>query len=148
MDKVVSGWRVAGLTSFGSGEPYSVSFTSTVQGWPSSRADIIANPSPANQSIGAWFNPAAFAVPAPFTYGNSARNFLFGPGSFNWDAAIFKEFGIKERLHLDFRAEFFNALNHPNFALPATAFDSPVFGTISATSTSERQIQFGLRLDY
>jgi hypothetical protein len=86
-DKILGGWMLTGSTGFGSGEPYSVNFNSTVLGWPSSRADIVGDPGVSNRSINQWFNPAAFAVPAPFTYGNSARNLLFGPGYFNWEPA-------------------------------------------------------------
>ena len=146
VDKLVSGWRLSGLTAFGSGEPYSVTFTSTTVGWPSSRADIVGNAVPDDQSIVRWFNPAAFSVPAPFTYGNSARNFLFGPDFFNWDAGIFKQFGITEDLHLDFRAEFFNILNHPNFGLPASNISVPsTVGRITSASDA-RNVQFALKL--
>jgi hypothetical protein len=145
-DKLISGWRLAGLTTFGSGEPYSVTFTSTTVGWPSSRADIAGNPDPGDQSITQWFNPAAFAVPAPFAYGNSARNMLFGPGVFSWDAAIFKTFDITERVDLNFRAEFFNILNHPVFGLPASNISVPnTVGRITSASEA-RNIQFALKL--
>ncbi len=145
-DKFLSGWRIAGLTSFGSGEPYSVTFTSTVVGWPSSRADITGDPNLADASISRWFNPAAFAVPAQFAYGNSARNLLFGPGSFSWDTGVFKRFGITEAINLDFRVEFFNILNHPNFGLPASNISVPAtVGRITSASEA-RNVQFALRL--
>ena len=145
-DKMISGWRLAGLTTFGTGEPYSVNFTSTTVGWPSSRANIAGDPNPANRSITQWFNPAAFAVPAPYTYGNSARNMLFGPGAFTWDSAVFKDFGITESVTLNFRAEFFNILNHPVFGLPASNISVPnTVGRITSASEA-RNIQFALRL--
>jgi hypothetical protein len=147
-DHLISGWRLAGLTSFGSGEPYSVTFNSTVVGWPSSRADIVGDPIPEDQSISRWFNPAAFAVPPQYAYGNSARNFLFGPGQFNWDSAIFKQFTITEALRLDFRAEFFNILNHPNFGLPASNISVPAtVGRITSASDA-RNVQFALKLSF
>jgi hypothetical protein len=143
---LVSGWRLAGLTAFGSGEPYSVTFTSTTVGWPSSRADIVGNPVPDDQSIDRWFNPGAFTVPAPFTYGNSARNLLFGPGYFNWDAAVFKQFRLADDIRLDFRAEVFNILNHPNFGLPASNISVPAtVGRITSASDA-RNVQFALKL--
>jgi hypothetical protein len=146
VDQLVSGWRLAGLTAFGSGEPYSVTFTSTTVGWPSNRADIVGNAVPDDPTIARWFNPGAFAVPAPFTYGNSARNLLFGPGFFNWDAAVFKQFSISEGLRLDFRAEVFNILNHPNFGLPASNISVPATaGTITSASEA-RNVQFALKL--
>jgi TonB dependent receptor len=144
--KLVSGWQIAGISSFGSGEPFSVTFTSTVAGWPSNRADIVGDPKVDNPTIERWFNHLAFDEPAMFTYGNSARNMLFGPGFFSWDAALFKNTQLTERLRMEFRAEFFNILNHPNFGLPAANISVPTtVGKITA-ATDPRDIQFGLRL--
>lgn len=148
-DKVLGGWQIAGIFGFGSGQPYSITFDSAVTGWPSNRADIVGNPNPENRGIARWFNPAAFAIPAPFTYGNSARNLLFGPGYFNWDAAVYKHTKLGERLDLEFRTEFFNVLNHPSFAPPASNISVPSqVGRITSTSNTPRDIQFGLRLAY
>jgi hypothetical protein len=144
--KLLEGWQIAGISTFGSGEPYSVTFTSTTLGWPSSRADIVGNPEPSDRSINQWFNPSAFAVPAPFNYGNSARNMLFGPGFFSWDAAVFKHTQLTERVSLEFRAESFNVLNHPNFGLPASNISVPATVGRITSATDPRDIQFGLRL--
>jgi len=145
-DKLLGGWQIAGISSFGGGVPFSVTFTSTVLGWPSSRADIVGNPELSDPGIQRWFNPTAFAVPAPFTYGNSARNLLFSPGFFNWDTALFKNTQLTEKLRLEFRAEFFNILNHPNFGVPASNISVPAtVGRISSAS-DPRDIQFALRL--
>jgi hypothetical protein len=103
-----------------------------------------------------WANPAAFTLPAPGTLGNLQRDFLPGPGVTTLDYAVMKDTPIKEQVHLQFRAEFFNLLNHANFALPnASVFiqtpngggvPNPTFGKITATTTSSRQIQFALKL--
>ncbi|MEX2264284.1 MAG: TonB-dependent receptor [Bryobacteraceae bacterium] len=146
--KLIGGWQIAGISSFGSGEPFSVTFTSTTLGWPSSRADIVGDPKVSNPSIAQWFNPAAFAVPAPFTYGNSARNLLFGPGFFNWDAAVFKNTALTEKVRLEFRAEFFNILNHPNFGIPASNISVPATVGRISSATDPRDIQFALRLAF
>ena len=149
-DKIFGGWQLAGIMGFGSGQPFSVAFNSTVTGWPSSRADVVSsNLYPEDRSIAQWFNPAAFAVPAQFAYGNSQRNMLFGPGYFNWDTAVFKNTSITERLVLQFRAEFFNVLNHPSFGLPASNISNPnQVGRITSTANTPRDIQFGLRLSF
>jgi hypothetical protein len=107
-------------------------------------------------SVTRWANPAGFALPAPGTLGNLQRDLLRGPGITDLDFALMKETPIKERARLQFRAEFFNILNHANFALPnASAFvqgvngggsPNPTFGDITATTTSSRQIQFALKL--
>ena len=69
-------------------------------------------------NINHWANPAGFSLPAPGTLGNLQRDFLAGPGIVNLDYAVMKETTIKEQVRLQFRAEFFNLLNHANFALP------------------------------
>lgn len=147
-DKLASGWQLTGILSVGTGQPFSVTFTSTTVGWPSSRADIIGNPSVEDPSISRWFNPAAFAVPAPYLYGNSARNMLFGPGFVSWDSGIFKNTTIAERWMLQFRAEFFNLPNHANFGLPASDITVPAtVGRINSAG-DPRTIQFGMRLQF
>ncbi len=143
---LLSGWQIAGISTFGGGEPFSVTFASTVLGWPSSRANIVGDPKISNPSVQRWFNPAAFAVPAPFQFGNSARNLLFGPGFFNWDGAVFKSTQLTDRTRLDFRAEFFNILNHPNFGIPASNISVPATVGRIASATDPRDIQFALRL--
>ncbi len=146
--KMISGWQLTGIVSMGTGEPYSITFTSTTVGWPSSRADIIGNPNVDNPTIDRWFDPSAFGVPAPFEYGNSARNMLFGPGYFNWDAGILKNTNITERMLLEFRAELFNVPNHPNFGLPASSISVPAsVGRISSAGDA-RTVQFGMRLRF
>ncbi len=148
-DRLFGGWRVAGITSFGTGLPFSVAYTSTTVGWPSGRADIVGNPVPANRSISRWFNPGAFAVPAPFTFGNSARNSQFGPGYFNWDTAVFKNTSLTERISLEFRVEAFNILNKPSFGTPASNISAPAqVGQITSMANTPRNIQFGLRLSF
>jgi hypothetical protein len=98
-----------------------------------------------------WFNPNAFLLPAAGTYGNAGRGILLGPGLADVDLSLFKDVAIRERLKLQVRAEFFNALNHPNFGTPnAIVFSSGVpsstAGLITSTATTSRQIQFGMKL--
>lgn len=107
-------------------------------------------------NINQWANPAAFSLPAPGTLGNMQRDTLTGPGTVNLDWSASKETQIKEQVRLQFRAEFFNLFNHPNFALPNAnvfgqavnggATPNPTFGRVTATTTNSRQIQFGLKL--
>ena len=149
LNVILGGWATSGIVTVGSGLPYSVAFTSSVEGWPSSRADIVGNPGVSNPSINQWFNPAAFAVPQPFTYGNSAPYSLFGPGYSDWDMSIFKEFHLNERFRLQFRSDFFNTFNHPSFSNPASNISVPSqVGQIFSTSSAPRSIQFALRLSF
>jgi hypothetical protein len=103
-----------------------------------------------------WFNPNAFSAPAntPVNsgfYGNVGRNTLIGPGLGTWDFSLLKETRIREQFNLQFRAEIFNLLNRANFNQPnAVVFTpsgvSPTAGVITSTSTTARQVQFGLKL--
>src|SRR5262249_23175097 len=92
-----------------------------------------------------WFNPAAFTNPGNGQWGNVGRNVLTGPGLVSVDFSLFKTFSITERWKLQFRSEFFNVINHPNFRGLDTTFDSPSAGELSAAGAA-RQIQFALKL--
>jgi len=149
LDLLVGGWQTSGIVFLGSGLPFSVTFDSSVQGWPSSRADIVGNPHVSHPTLSQWFNPAAFAVPQPYTFGNSAPNSLFGPHFAQWDTAIFKQFSLTERFKLTFRGDAINALNHANFGNPNNDISNPSqVGTITGTSGPPRAIQFSLRLAF
>jgi len=98
-----------------------------------------------------WFNPCAFGIPASGTWGNLRRGTLIGPGLETVDFSLLKSTQITERVGLQFRAEFFNILNRANFGLPNMGVFSganlnPSAGLISTTTTTSRQIQFGLKL--
>ncbi|HEY3457490.1 MAG TPA: TonB-dependent receptor [Bryobacteraceae bacterium] len=146
---LLSGWQTSGIVTAASGLPFSVNFTSSLLGQPSGRADIVGNPAVDSPGINGWFNPQAYAVPAPFAYGNSAPNSLWGPGLVTWDMGAFKNFRFRERWNLQFRSEFFNTLNHANFSNPQNNISSPTqVGKIVSTSTGPRVVQFALRLEF
>jgi hypothetical protein len=95
-----------------------------------------------------YFDTSAFSAPPPFTFGNSPRLFstLRGPGVANTDLSLFKSVSMSERLKLQFRAEFFNAFNRPEFDVPNTQLGSAGFGVISSQANQPRDIQFALKL--
>lgn len=151
LGQVIGGWELGGLAVLQSGLP----FTITVPGSPSntgnaSRANPVpgVSPIPANQSISLWFDPAAFTVPAAFTWGTLGRNTLNAPALMNLDFSMAKKFKFKETKELQFRSEYFNGLNHPQFSLPNATAGVGGAGTITATQRSNRQIQFALRLGF
>jgi hypothetical protein len=157
---LTGGWQFNAISSLASGNPFSV-----VIGFDQARARFQAGTSPqrpdlvAGRSINPilggpsrYFDPTAFALPAPGYYGNLGRNTLIGPGLAALDLALNKTFRLRERLNLQFRTEVFNSLNHPNFSIPSqrTIFSSTgavgSAGLITSTRTSSRQLQFGLKL--
>ena len=100
-----------------------------------------------------FFNSSSFCLPPAigdgFGYGNSGVGIVQGPGQFNWDASLVKITKLGERQALQFRTEFFNALNHPQFNNPGTAFSTPTtFGVITSASVSPRLIQFAMKYTF
>ena len=96
------------------------------------------------QSIDHWFDTSAFVVQPQYTYGNSGRNILFGPGLWNLDLSLHKVFTITERMRLQFRAESFNFTNTPAFGQPAATINALGAGAITSAG-DPRRIQFGLK---
>ncbi|MBI1786702.1 MAG: carboxypeptidase regulatory-like domain-containing protein [Acidobacteria bacterium] len=145
--RIVGGWGVAGILQIRSGTPFSVGFSPNQAGWYANRANLVSSDLyPAKRDIEGWFNPAAFAIPAPFTFGSGARNLLFGPGQSIIDVSLLKDTKITERTNLQFRAEFFNLPNHPSFGNPASNISVAGVSKIRGVSVEARAIQFGLKL--
>jgi hypothetical protein len=150
-DKVISGWQLSGITDYQGGQPFSVSFTASLQGAQNGRADrVLGVPLyPSNKSLHQWFNPAAFKAPVPYTYGNSSYNLLWGPRYQDWDMSLVKNTVWRERLNLQLRMDAFNVFNHPNFATPNAAVSNPSnFGQITATTGENRTVEFAAKLSF
>jgi hypothetical protein len=156
---LVSGWSINSIVTVQGGFP----FTPQLSYNPSNNGDTrnpvrpFVNPAFTGPVIlgtpAQWFNPAAFLAPPNGSgfYGNLGRDTLIGPGLATWDLSFLKETRIRERSTLQFRAELFNILNRANFNTPnAIVFTptgaSPTAGVITSTSTTARQVQFGLKL--
>jgi hypothetical protein len=149
-DVVLSGWVLSGISTFQSGAPFSVSYSTSVQGSVGGRASVAsgANLYPSNQGIAQWFNPAAFFKPPEFSYGNSAYNMMWGPGQQNWDASIAKNTRFAEKLNLQLRMDAFSVFNHPQFSNPnASISNTATVGTITS-ATGNRTVQIGAKLQF
>ena len=155
--KVVGGWQIAGLMHAQSGQPFTVTAPAADTGTGSgvNRADRVADgrlssDRAKNDWLNGYFDKTAFQRPVRGQIGTSAVGVLVGPGLFNADVTLMKNTVITERLNLQFRAEFFNVLNHANFSNPVSDVTSSAFGRIANTNpnTFPRQIQFGLRLGW
>jgi hypothetical protein len=94
-----------------------------------------------------WFDPTAFAPVTDVRFGTTGRNAFRGPGLFNVDASLFREFPFRERFRLEFRAEAFNVFNHPHFNNPHTSVTGGNFGVINS-SYGERNLRLGLRFAF
>lgn len=176
-DQIVGGWQIANIISISSGNWYTVldangNFANADggAGGVSQRPDTVGDPNrpgqvAANMSCiaptklhtpAAWFNTCAFVDPALGSFGNTGRNTIEAPGYRNWDFSLFKHFKTTERTELEFRAEFFNILNHTNFLFAnsgpqngnnATILGTSQFGSLTA-ARAPRQIQFALRFSF
>ncbi len=173
--RLISGWTLSSIASLQTGFPFSpqLGYNPTGSGDtrnpvrpdanPNFRGSLYTHGSTA-QRAAAFFNANAFSAPAFGTVGNLGRDTLTGPGYADWDLSLLKATQLTESTRLQFRAEFFNILNHTNLATPnevvyssgptqgtaanqaAAAVQSPTAGVITSTANTSRQIQLGLKL--
>jgi len=167
LSSIARGWELSSVALARTGFPVNVlanRSSSTVPDGNSTdqRPDLVPNVSltpPAGKRIGEWINPAAFAVPAAGTFGNAPRNIARGPGAWQIDLGVARSISFSERARLEFRSEFFNVFNHPQYGLPQGTFGVPGFGSITQTvntttpvspvgSGTPREIQFALRIAF
>jgi hypothetical protein len=157
VDAILGGWHVGGIYTLSSGFPFSPLLgtdPSNTGAQVAVRPNQIRNGSlPGDRRTkDMWFDVGAYPIPDPalnvFFFGNAGRNSLIGPGSNVFDGSLRKEFVITERQHLEFRTEFFNAFNHPNYAQPDNFVDDGTAGKISSLAIPMRQIQFGLKYSF
>jgi hypothetical protein len=158
-ERLIGRWQLSGIQTVQSGLPFTpqLSYNPSNDGDTRNPVRPSWNPNFTGPVIlggpNQYFNPNAFSQPLPGTYGNVGRNALQGPSLVETDLSLTKTFPFSERLNLQFRSEFFNIFNHTNFNVPnpvvfasATGGPSSTAGVITATTTTSRQIQFGLKL--
>ncbi len=155
--QLIGGWQLNGIATMLSGFPLTPQVGSNRSGDGDTRNPDrpVMNPSFSGSIVKGdptqWFDPRAFLLPTPGTWGNVGRGTLTGPGLGEVDLSLFKRIALSEKMNLQFRAECFNVENRANFGTPnAIVFSngsfSPSAGLITSTVTSSRQIQFGLKL--
>jgi hypothetical protein len=152
-DKFVGGWQLSGVFLKRSGLPFTVNqqqgVLSTGTG---NRPNRIASGKLDNPTIDRWFDLSAFTPTTDNTgtYGNSGRNILRQPGQTNVDLSLVKETRFFEKINSQFKVEFFNAFNHPQFAGPGNTIGTAAAGVISSLlfNTPARQIQLALKLSF
>ena len=173
VDLITGGWTASAIVTAQTGFPFSPQLGYNPPGNGDSRNPVRPDWNPGfngdlyPHKVSEWFNPDAFIQPTVSvpnssggsttygTYGNVRRDSLLGPGLSTLDFSAVRTGHFTERLGLQFRAEFFNILNHTNFLTPnevvytsATSGISPTAGVVTATSTTSRQIQFGAKLQF
>ena len=159
---ILSGWSIAGMSSARSGRPVNVTLSRAAASVPggytqNQRPDVLPGVSPIppqGQSPAQWFQPSAFSIPVPGTWGNLGRNTLRGPSMYQIDMSLSKSFRMTERSALDFRWEVFNLVNRSQLGDPSGDLTVPQqFGLILSTintgpvgTGTPRQMQFVLKL--
>ena len=150
---VLGGWQLTGILTATSGAPLTVrtGVDRSLNGQNLDTADQVGDwrinqSRPRGQELLKWFNTSAFALNPIGTVGSTGIDIVRGPALSNLDFAMFKNFQIKERFKMQFRAEFFNALNHTVLGNPNTTFTNGNFGKILGTQTAPRVGELGLKL--
>jgi hypothetical protein len=150
-DLMIGGWELQGIQAVNTGTPRTIRSRSLTNGSGDARPNRVLDQPlyPSNQGPTNWFNKDAFSFPDFGTYGNSGRNIITAATQVNIDMSIFKDFNITESKRLQFRSEFFNAINHPNFRSDSLniRFDQAGGGVYDSAWPS-RQIQFALKFIY
>lgn len=152
---VLGGWESTGIVTIRNGFPFTPSTGAdrSMSGIGLDRPDITGNPNlpsgrPRAETIARYFNPTAFQLNATGTFGTTPRNFMRGPGAATFDLSMMKSFQLHEGIRMQFRSEFFNAFNKPNFANPFAAANTPArFGRIESAG-DPRIIQMALKLSF
>jgi hypothetical protein len=147
---ILGGWQVSAIINKSSGFPRTmytgtdVSLTGGGQDRPNSTG-VSPVLSSGEQSILQWFNRAAYVPNAAGTWGNVGRNTIIGPGIFNVDASIIRNFRLPTNKSVQFRLEAFNVLNRPIWNDPSTTLSSQTYGQITSTRKAMREMQLGLK---
>ncbi|MGA8669485.1 MAG: hypothetical protein WB679_06400, partial [Terracidiphilus sp.] len=163
-DAVAGGWQVSGITTAQSGFPMAIGSGTNSQSvfGGNQHADLTGQPIKSGSCGGTngvpvipvgtkycFFNPAAFAAPAPFTFGNAPRYFsnLRAPKYVDQDITLGKWFNLAEKFRMQVGVQIFNAFNHPNFGIPSASVGSPTMG-LSSSTQGARQMQGVVKITY
>ena len=143
--RLTQGWNISGITRFATGFPIALSESgdrsltgvSSVD-HPNYVGGLVITPDVRNSPNHQYFNTSPFTAEVLGTMGNADPRFFHGPGINNWDLGLQKNTRIRESLSLQFRAEFFNALDHAQFGNPSGSFTAKTFGDVTSVQTASR----------
>jgi hypothetical protein len=154
---VLGGWTIGYIGEIRTGPPLGVieQTNQTNAFSPANRPNVVGNPTISGsrsraEQISRWFDTAAFAAPAQYTFGNAGRITGYAPGAVAMDVSILKDFRFMERYTLQFRTEMLNFINNPNFSLPNLNRGNAAFGRITSLidTNQARIIQLGLHFKF
>jgi len=149
---VIGGWQSSALLAFHGGAPFTVtSPVSLLNNGQPNRPKVVAgcNPNLSNRTLTDWFNTSCFVNDlVPGTYGSKGTNMVRADGLQQVNFSMFKNFKFAERWNLQFRVDFQNFFNHPNYGLPDLNVGDPAMGAVTSASINARIIQLGLKLSF
>jgi len=155
--KLAGGWTISGIHQYSSGKPIVLTannslpiFNGALRPNVVAGVDRMASFSHFDPATDRYINPAAFTVPAPYTFGTAARSYtdLRSFPYYNESYGVVKRTPLRERINLTFRAEFFNVFNRTVFAAPASNVSNANFGRVSSQANTPRQGQVALKLEF
>ncbi len=148
-DYILGGWQLNTITTARSGQPYNITVAGDLANTGNTgylRANLVGNPTLANPTPAAWFNKAAFAAPAQYTFGNLGRYAMRSSTYWNVDLSVFRQFPFLEKRSVEFRAESFNTPNTVIMGIPNGSVLDPNFGRVTSVANTPRSLQFGLKV--
>jgi hypothetical protein len=148
---ILGGWQVTNIMSLSSGFPRDpATGQDRANTGSTNRPDLVAgqDPNDGPKTIDQWFNTAAFVIQPQFTHGNAVRNSIIGPGIFNFDMSILRNFRFATSKNLQLRLEVFNAFNQPVWQDPNTAVNNANYGRILSTRKPMRELQLGVKFAF
>jgi hypothetical protein len=153
VDLALGGWQINGITTFATGQPVAVTNSIATQSGanrPHNLGRSAKKSGSVTSRLDAYMDGSVFAAPGPFEFGTSPRTLpdVRGDGPQNFDLSFFKNFPFSERWTMQFRAEFFNVFNTPQFGEPNGAFGNPQFNRVNTQANNPRDIQLALRLSF
>jgi hypothetical protein len=152
VNQVIGNWQINTILTLISGRPYTLVTAGDIANTGNSnnyeRLNLVGNLSLPQKSKDQWFNTAAVAVPAPYTYGNLGRNALRSDWFRNDDLSLFRSFSLRGERSVEFRTEMFNFTNTPSLAAPGNNISLAHFGQVTSTYSTAREIQLALKLHY
>jgi hypothetical protein len=156
LHRLTSGWSIGSIFTAQAGMPFTIQVfgdtanAGTLLGQNPIRGNVTGQPlyTPGTHTTSEWFNKAAFAAPAPYTFGNVGVNTMFGPSFINFDQSLQRKFSLGERYAFVLRVDAFNALNHSNWGYPNNFVNTPQFGSITMAEGTGREFQVSGRINF
>jgi hypothetical protein len=148
---ILGGWQITNIMSLSSGFPRDPAAGQDRAGTGSTnRPNVVSgqDPNAGPNTIEQWFNTAAFVLQPQFTYGDAVRNSIRGPGIFNFDMSILRNFTLGGSKSLQLRLEAFNVFNQPVWQDPNTSVTAALYGRIDATRKPMREMQLGVKFSF